>query len=567
MGYAMNMEETIETGYKDAGNAVNVTELLQNGHSGASYSYAHGDIYQMNSGFHSFGSNSKLPYFENITSEYSSFPLYESKDTNKTYSNETISLLPVNAYRLYYMEFSTPVSIDVYKQDPAILDTSFTDVISIYCEKTAGVLTAKVTRINGSGYIYVESAQNVSGNVTKLIINGGPTDVYTSYQYVTASDNNSFVDLGAGYHFNETHLARTTYVPPNINLPENTKEFTITLDLDSITDPSYVLHLDYTSEGIERTTTPYTYGTMEIKKTTTGGVATWTLRNEYDSSAEITELYLDPEISNNTYQITIAADQYHDLDTDEYYFVAHITVNYVGSWPTIIGKANPYITYNLDYYIRDVPDLIFSSPISIDDLSYRFVQLWADNGAHTPIIRIDDSLYRAFVYKTITDRVFTPSVYRDNPSTTITDIQQYGPSFTFGGNTYKVKDGNITMGTHQVSIWNMVFDSVPVADGYQNRINGTVISTTAEPSQITFNGSWNASVSVTSMEPYTYTSMEWKAGHFGWNGIDTNFLLVGLITSLGTFIALGIYARRSRANVWPLMIVCGCAAAIFFIMI
>jgi len=65
----------------------------------------------------------------------------------------------------------------------------------------------------------------------------------------------------------------------------------------------------------------------------------------------------------------------------------------------------------------------------------------------------------------------------------------------------------------------------------------------------------------------TYNSYKWIAGEFAWDGIDDNFLMVGLLTSLGVFIALGIYSRRSKASVWPLMLVAGGAAFLFLIMI
>ena len=124
------------------------------------------------------------------------------------------------------------------------------------------------------------------------------------------------------------------------------------------------------------------------------------------------------------------------------------------------------------------------------------------------------------------------------------------------------------IGNHKIPVKNMVLDSIPNAsEGYDNRINGTVISTTPEPSTITFNGKWAASISTVAQDTHTVTKTEWIAGGFAWNGIDHNFLMVGLLTSLGAFIALGIYARRSKGNVLPLMLVCGGAAMIFFVML
>lgn len=84
---------------------------------------------------------------------------------------------------------------------------------------------------------------------------------------------------------------------------------------------------------------------------------------------------------------------------------------------------------------------------------------------------------------------------------------------------------------------------------------------------ITFGGSWSAMITTESMESYTYTRTEWTPGQFGWNGLDQNFMMVGLLTSIGAFIALGIYIRRTKAALWPLLIVCGGAAMLFFCML
>lgn len=114
----------------------------------------------------------------------------------------------------------------------------------------------------------------------------------------------------------------------------------------------------------------------------------------------------------------------------------------------------------------------------------------------------------------------------------------------------------------------MTFESIVNSNGtYDNKINGNTISTTASPSNITFNGKWSANIVSSPMQSYNVNKTEWTPGQFGWDGIDTNFLLVGMFTSLAAFVGLGIYARRHGASVIPLMIVCGGAAVLFFTMI
>jgi hypothetical protein len=251
------------------------------------------------------------------------------------------------------------------------------------------------------------------------------------------------------------------------------------------------------------------------------------------------DLYYDSGRLSNTYQI------YVDNTGMEF--------RYVGNWPTLFGPANVYQTFRYD---RD-----YSYQIG----GLKMINFWNS----TPVMRVDSSEYRAFEYPIIEDQAYNPADFKTNPATTLSGNMIYGRSLTFGSNTYTVTDGNITLGSHKVPVKGMVLDSIPNENGnYDNRINGTKVSESANPATITFNGKWSASISTIAQESYTYTKTEWIAGSFGWDGIDQNFLIVGLITCLGVFIALGIYARkRGTGGLIPLMIVTGCAAAVFFIML
>ena len=168
----------------------------------------------------------------------------------------------------------------------------------------------------------------------------------------------------------------------------------------------------------------------------------------------------------------------------------------------------------------------------------------------------------------ISNRSYDPAQFKTNPSTTINNISQYGYAIEFAGNTYIVDStGNITLGTHKVSVDGLKLESVPVAVGYENRINGNVISVSAQPSQIRFSGQWVASVSTIGNSATTVNKTEWTPGAFGWDGVDTNFLIVGLITCVGMFIGLGIYSRKTGKGLMPLLVVCGCASALFICLI
>jgi hypothetical protein len=283
---------------------------------------------------------------------------------------------------------------------------------------------------------------------------------------------------------------------------------------------------------------------MGLVKTTDSEGVHWGLYRGHSSgnylvfNEKITDLYYDPARSSNTYQLNFG--------------IKSCEFRYIGDWPTIIGPANYYLTYDYPYMFDVYDELV--------DVSI---------GSNSPKMRVDSAEYRAFEYPIINNVSYNPSDFRTNPSTTINNIESYGDSIVFGGNTYNITNGNIMLGTHKIPIRGIVLDSVPSEDSitWDNRINGTVVSVTAEPSTIQFNGKWGASISTAANVAVTNTKTEWNAGSFAWDGIDQNFLMVGLITCLGVFIGLGIYARKTGKGLVPLMVVCGCAAGLFFCMI
>ena len=172
-------------------------------------------------------------------------------------------------------------------------------------------------------------------------------------------------------------------------------------------------------------------------------------------------------------------------------------------------------------------------------------------------------------YTVISDKYYTPSIYRaNNPITTISGIAKYGDSITFGGQTFTVSNGNIIIDGKQVPLEGRNFNSIQENGIYYNRIGNTVISESYTPSSIRFDGVWAINQIITQNQNLeTYNETKWVPGNFAWDGVDTNFKIAGLMTSLGAFIALAVYGRRSGTKVMPLLIVCGGAALVFLIMI
>ena len=536
LGYALNLSEVTETDYEKVGDSINVTQLLQNG---TDYTYSHADPYRLNTNF-------------SVSTSPDYVPIYESKSSTKTtYYLEQITGNPgaippsLNLYdfKSFYLSIDGADFNNYLRATIVIGNYTYTydKLISVYYDGDAHSLHIRYYSSENipTGTIINPSTSDTQLNISYTAI-GNYTGSYTqSWEWKDATLNivNGWVDFSAGFHFSGA--------PDHwyVLLPDNTLSVLFTINLDSITDNNY--SINFGTNG--------SYFTLT--KTTNNGLTSWKITDI--SNSETFDLYYDQSSNKNTYQIYFQITKGESIGNGVSKFTNTVKFNYVGAWPKLIGKANSYWSY--DY------ENVFSSQ---DYTVLPFVTFYNSSSDKSPIIRFDDALFRAFEYPVIQDSEFNPATLKDNPTTKLENITKYGASISFAGNTYNVdKDGNITMGTHKIPLKGMEFESVPVPVGYENRINGDVISTSAEPSVINFNGSWAVSVSVTENVATTYTKTEWIPGQFAWDGIDTNFLIVGLITCLGVFIALGIYVRKSGKGMIPLILVCGGAVTLFICMI
>lgn len=546
LGYAFNLTETTETDYRTTGDPVNVSSMLQ---SGTEYTTVKGDPYQLNTNFRAFSYAKILPFYESVVSTRTNFPI--DLYTTSWPATGTQQLAGVNKYYIAPDYDHTAGSINFIVYDDYVNLLEVNNFETLYYDATThqisysyysgGSMANRTFTNEDMTHITFSNSGDIGGSASTLV-------------GVVYDDNsrNPYVDIAAGYHF-ENDGNNWWIVPPS-----GTYEMTMTINLDSITASDYTLYLSGFSSH------------YALTKTTTGGVATWTFSNVWDSTAEVTTLYTDPNRNDNTYQIITSGSIYHDEDTGYYYNQDDRLINYIGGWPTIIGKATPFITYERHDIGLEDPDYepVTEDP-GINRLYYVTQSLWSDSGI-SPTIRIDDCIFRGVQYQVIQDREYNPAAFKTNPATTIGDPFIYGSSFDFGGVTYNVsKDGKITLDGHKIPVKGLVLSSTPnEGGGYDNKIGNTLISNTAQPSTITFNGKWSVDVTTIAQESYTITKTKWVAGSFAWDGIDQNFLIVGLITCLGVFIGCGIYARKSRSGgIIPLMIITGCAAFVFFIML
>lgn len=545
MGYAFNFEEVQETEWKLSGEAVDVTSLLMND---VEYSTALADIYQLNTNTNMGGIKS-LPLYENRTKTSSS--LYSRLYSNVATEGVDYDLTELDNWGLnihnssdsQYLRMKIYLTINNnlvnYDNVNNVINASYDDLSKtlnysyILTDGYSGVRTGTYTNDH-----IVLRFEHVNGFIPN---NDGV--MWGSPKSDDKSNFNGYVDFSAGFrilkHAQTVNYPYvwTQYPPGSIIFPQNTKTAIVTVDLDSITFANHSILVG----------DPWFY----LNKTTTNGVVSWQIVDYYDPS-KIIDLYYN-QSGGNTYQLYFYVDPNGEpTGTPGYYeYTQHIQFRYVGNWPDLIGEADYYLTYD---YSRKAT---LGKYPGFSGISFE---------SHTsPIMRVDAAEYLAFQYSVINDQTYDPAAFKNNPSTTITDPKTYGSSITFGNVTYKVTKGNIRIGTHDIPVKDLVLSSIPNQNGgFDNKIGNTVISTTAYPSTITFNGKWLVTITTATQDSEQITRTEWKAGEFAWNGIDHNFIMVGLLASVGAFIALGIYARRTKSSVWPLLIVCGCSALVFF---
>lgn len=540
LGYAFNLTETTETEYRTTGEAVNVTQLL---HTGTDYTYANADTYQINTKFFGTNNNVIFPYYASgMVSTKTSLPLEEYNYDGIEYPTGIVpgmGYLDVWAY--YYFQSNISSADTGYINFTINTDTPITinKIRTVYWS----LEESRVYYTYYSGISLVYGHTDIDDPHT--LYSYSSTGTYNATGYMVRQHNlplpspYSYADISAGYYFQ----GGSNY---SIKLPAYTRSALLTMDLSSYTDNTLFMSVVAGPNA----------STFIIQKSGTH----WYVGNNDDWPANKIELYYDSSRSSNTYQIFI---QYNLTNSDMTYdyYTRHIEFRYVGDWPTFIGQTNYYQNFTLDNEFS----------VSAGNVpSMNRIQFATADGANTPIIRMDDAEFRAFEYLTITDAIYKPGDFKQYPSTTLNNISIYGTSLTFAGNTYTVNKGNISLDGHQIAVNGLTFRSVPNDDlgGYDNLIGNTFISNTAQPGTLTFGGEWSASVSTTAQESYTVTKMEWKAGEFAWNGIDDNFLLCGLVGCVGVFIGCGIYARkRGTGGLLPLMIITGCAAFVFFIML
>lgn len=529
LGYGLNINTVDEQIWSQNGDPVNAKDYLLTTFDATGATFTDADIYKMNSNiFWRWPSDDSIyPQYVGFTRAASAIKMAGG------IVNSSFNLIGTNGYSQVIVNGGYDAS-------------NYYSVKLWHNSSNWGEFDhVKELIFNVDGSVYIVYNYSYSGHnsttrtdVTSIdfIIHGSPTG-YAFYDYSGAP----FIDLSKGYRLN---MDGELWDPSNLHpgnsvlttyarISNTTGSVLVSFDLNTITDSNAMFRV-YDGQGY-----------VHFKKTTTAGVVTWEYTPKYYELSmepyDFQEIYFNPLSSSNMYQLYLTADYTGEL-------------RYIGPWTDTIGAAAPMITYPFELYHNPlVTPREFIGGLGIFGQS--------------PVMRIDAARIGAYDYRVMEDAVYDPGAFKSNPATTITNGLRFGQSLEFGGNTYAVTKGNITIGTHEFSLNGMVFDSVLVGGVYENRINGNTISTSAAPSTITFNGKWLADVTTESQSMDTVTETKWQPGTFAWDGIDTNFKMAGILASLGAFIGLAVYGRRSGTKVMPLLVVCGGAALMFLVMI
>lgn len=519
LGFGLNIETVDEQVWAGNNDPINLSDYLMNSFDSSAATFTDADIYKMNSNiFYRYfavvdGQSTNVyfyPEYQRITSTSTTLPMDSSTVSGSfTMNNDD------------YLQIIVDGGYDATNY--YTLNDGVNHVKSVVLKNGSGVVNyigpgGQITYSAGSGLTSVTLTAH--GDISARILNDdGSGDHYADITggFRLNMDGPvwaSSVDSLSGVQYTYTELSQTT------------KSMLISMDLNTITESDARFRIGTSA------------GAIQLRKTITDDVVKWEYTTQMSAPFTWNDLYYNPLTSSNTYQLYINNDHSGEL-------------RYIGAWKDSIGPADALLTYDLGFTNTSNQEYISSMVI---------------NG-QSPVMRIDAARVGAYDFRVMEDAVYDPAVFKLNPATTLSNGVKYGSSIEFGGNTYTVSNGNITLGTHEVSLNGMVFDSVQASGQYQNRINGDVVSVTAEPSTITFNGKWHIDVSTVSQSTDTVSETKWIPGHFAWNGLDDDFLMAGLLTCVGVFIALGIYGRRSGAKVLPLLLVCGGAAFMFLLML
>lgn len=535
LGYAFNLKE-VPTENITEGAPTNVSQFLEND---TIFTYTNANVYELNG-----------KRFSGIADVGRLYPDYNKTST----AASSIRLFQFNSF------WTTGVrgSLDYYQiitnMDPTNYDNqisvtieeygtgnrvTFNRVVSLVYDAEGDVnSTNGVVKINydprgSTGHSYELRADNGIGTLIWTT-----TSQYTGIPVVSYSEpvnpNPQYVSIADGFklHPTGTHTAINYWTCPG----SGAEQIVLTFDMSQV------------SGSISLRTYANTIPVRPLNPVV--------ISND-GNSAKFADFDLVMTPGANVYQLIINR--------------TNMELRYIKDWPGQLGLANYYRSWTYTYTEDpwDLGNLPKNKPLSIDEFITGLAFIPTESGTQPEInkIRIDSAFIKSAPIKVIKNNTYDPATLIGNNSisTTIKTVDMAGSFINFGGNSYTVdSDKNLDLGPRKISIEGITFRSIPNTSGqYDNMINDYVISTTAAPSTIVFNGVWIADIISKPISVEVGTETKWVPGTWAWNGLDVNFALIGLATCAAAFIGFGLYGKRSGSKVGTLMLVCAGGALVF----
>ena len=551
-GFALNFQDVAETRYVPGDVKTNVTPLLYNA---TTYDVVSANSYELNAD--NFTRNITGQMGENDLSYYvPNYNSYTLSDSSLPYSRTILtgvapSSVYVGDYYVYeIININKTPGLSVTVSGSGITTTTYNNISYLSYSNTYGFVAIDYN-YNIPTYHTATLTFSVSDS---FVSNAG--ELYLIQNPKNGSLSN-YANLSEGYTLRGTTLE--DWLSPSLAY-----NVLMSVDFSAITSnlTGEFAYRDYSLRFyiIDQ----YNYE----NNTAINNANLHYIRVDFNRATPADELVVSVKAANNPWlNITEDIVLYRESGKDTYqisFTSTGVQFYYIGGWQKTIGVANYFRSYSVDW---ETP---FTDGNLIRGFRYDGFNGLTFNTGMAPTFRFDAATVRSSEYQIIRDKIYDPSQLTGSNThqTEISNVSRYGSAIEFGGTTYNVTNRSITLGSRlTLSVNGLTFDSIPAGDGYDNRINGYVVSRTSTPSTITFDGSWLADINTTLLKSETYSENKWVPGHFAWDGLDDNFLIAGLLTSVGAFILLAMYGRRSGAKVLPLLLVCGGAAFMFLLML
>lgn len=569
LGYLMAVEEVERTGWESTSTA-NLSDLMLN--SDTEY-YTVSNLPQNNAEIFVGGTNLKAPVYVSLGSTATSLPEYTVSSSNVTASRST--------------EYVTGTRSFTPSEDVGAIVCESDGQVRITIGDIDGVYAGDVSITSYGGTVYVNGRSAASGNLSDvmitLVVNPGYTAPVTSY---------SFVDLPSSgdYTFSSSAYSVARIVADGEAYYVRTQTLSKVVDTVSAGIPAKEY---FNVSSIEVVTIGQnSYGAVSVSSVVAGSYGDpaygWTLpgidllSNQdwsngqenravefYISMADGESFTVSPVVDGDSNSLFVRYEDGQTLINAESpgdpvvtnlgnYPKLHMIVKSDGieiygipEWPPMYSPANDINGYTFDY-----ADMGNFSRV-------RFVEVGAIE------YRVDSATIVAGTFPVAEDFSLDLGQYWPGDSWAIRmpNIGIYGDSITFGGNTYDVEYGRITLVNSDSDI--ALLDATlsgTYSDGlWTYSINNVEQSTSADLLPIEFNGIWSAAVTGYKMEQVTETILEWIPGEFVLDG--SGFVLAALAGIALAFVGLALYGRRSGAKVTWLLVICGAVAFIFISMI